>query len=333
VGGKGGVGKTTVSSSIALQMAKVRDSVLIISTDPAHNLSDAFGQKFTKYPTPVKGVQNLFAMEIDPTFEHEDLDGGEGAPQGADPLGLGSLGLHDMAASFPGIDEAMGFAEVMKQVQSMEYSVIIFDTAPTGHTLRFLSFPSALEKGFSKIFDLKSKFGAMFSQLSSMMMPGGFDANEMTSKLDSTRKVIEEVNSQFKNPEMTTFVPVMIPEFLSLYETERLIQELTKFEMDVINIVVNQILFAKKNDTCPLCSTRSKMQGKYLSQVDVLYSDFHVTKLPLLQTEIRGVPALSEFAKFLIEPFDPERHSNFLHTAPTTAATTTTTTTTTSATK
>lgn len=325
VGGKGGVGKTTVSSSIALQMAKVRESVLIISTDPAHNLSDAFGQKFTKYPTPVNGIKNLFAMEIDPTFEHEDLDlGGEGGPQGqqADPLGLGGLGLSDMASSFPGIDEAMGFAEVMKQVQSMEYSVIIFDTAPTGHTLRFLSFPSALQKSFSKIFDLKSKFGAMFSQLSSMLMPGGLDPNELTSKLDSTKKIIEEVNTQFKNSEMTTFVPVMIPEFLSLYETERLIQDLTKFEIDVRNIVVNQILFAK-DDTCPMCSTRSKMQNKYLSQVDTLYIDFHVVKLPLLQNEVRGVPSLTEFSQNLLEPYNPQNHT---HQAKFNTTTTTTTT-------
>ncbi|KAK4693119.1 arsenite/tail-anchored protein-transporting ATPase, partial [Phenoliferia sp. Uapishka_3] len=198
------------------------------STDPAHNLSDAFSQKFGRDATPVNGFTNLSAMEIDPNSSMQEMMEGQDADSG-----MGGM-MQDLAFAIPGIDEAMGFAEVMKHVKSMQFSVIgpssqpsvdtfaaplqqlisppphltVFDTAPTGHTLRFLSFPSVLEKALSKLSTLSGRFGPMLNQMSSMM-GAGVNTSEMFEKLESMRTVVTEVNTQFKNPDLTTFIPVM----------------------------------------------------------------------------------------------------------------------------
>jgi len=179
-----------------------------------------------------------------------------------------------------------------------------FDTAPTGHTLRLLQFPSTLEKGLGKMMSLRNKFGGLISQVSRMFGAGEeFGENALMSKLEGIKSVIEQVNDQFRDPDLTTFICVCIPEFLSLYETERLVQELARFEIDTHNIIINQVLFEEDAMESRLLQARVRMQQKYIDQFHELYEDFHIIKLPLLPEEVRGTEALRSFAVNLTMPY------------------------------
>mmetsp|Transcript_6103 Transcript_6103/g.11607 ORF Transcript_6103/g.11607 Transcript_6103/m.11607 type:complete len:366 (+) Transcript_6103:42-1139(+) len=333
VGGKGGVGKTTTSCCLSIQLAKKREKVLIVSTDPAHNLSDAFCQKFGRDPMLVNGFTNLYVMEIDANADMDKIQGEMSAAAGDDEQSVLQSLMGDLTSSIPGIDEAMSFSELMKQVQTMDYDTIVFDTAPTGHTLRLLSFPTMMEKALGKVMDLKDKFGGMLSSMTGLMGgsaqgPNGENpADMMLGKLEETRTIINKVNTMFQDPTITTFVCVCIPEFLSIFETERLVQELSKFGIDSHNVVINQVLFPEKDaeelaewfeaespklskearEICSKMMARKKMQDKYIGQCFDLYGDdFHIVLQPLLDHEVRGVEKLTEFSETLVNPVDLE---------------------------
>ncbi|ANQ06854.1 ATPase ASNA1-like protein [Plasmodium coatneyi] len=326
VGGKGGVGKTTTSCSIAVQLAKRRESVLLLSTDPAHNTSDAFNQKFTNQPTLINSFDNLYCMEIDTTYS-ENTAFKLNKTEFFDSI------IPELLQSFPGIDEALCFAELMQSIKNMKYSVIVFDTAPTGHTLRLLAFPELLKKALGYLISLREKLKGTLNMLKS------FTNNEVElegiyEKINHLNAMSISIQSNFQNPLKTTFVCVCIPEFLSVYETERLIQELTKKNISCYNIVVNQVVFPldcmavnvshcesllkqikdkkvqesftslvqKTKELEDVYISRRKLQSKYLTQIKNLYgNDFHIVCMPQLKSEIRGLENISNFSEMLLE--------------------------------
>ena len=128
--------------------------VLIVPTDPAHNLSDAFCQKIGHEPTPINGFDNLSAMEIDANNDmkkmQQQMVESVNRAGSEEESGISSL-MAELTSSIPGIDEAMSFSELMKQVQSLDNDIVVFDTAPTGHTLHLLSFPTILEMALKNL--------------------------------------------------------------------------------------------------------------------------------------------------------------------------------------
>lgn len=305
VGGKGGVGKTTTSCALAVAVAAARPgkTVCLISTDPAHNLSDAFGQKFSREPTAVTGVPGLDAMEVEPPSADSVVAAGGGGGGSTGPE-ASLAAMSELTSAIPGIDEAVSFGALMQSVQSMQYDTVVFDTAPTGHTLRLLGFPKLLDMALDKLTELHARLGPMFNAgLAAMGVNTSGEGGEPVdagARLAELSAVVKQVVTQFRNPESTTFVAVCIPEFLSVYETERLSQELSKLGIACNNIVVNQLIPANPDSaaSAQLYTARLAIQRKYLEQMRELYSDdFHITPLPLLAAEVRGSDALRSFAK------------------------------------
>lgn len=312
VGGKGGVGKTTVSSSLSIELAKTREKVLIISTDPAHSLSDAFNQKLGSSPTQIKNMNNLFGLEIDPKEQKEDdisMDEVLGVSLDNDSKAI----FENVKSSIPGIDEALSIGIILQIVEKMNFSTVVFDTAPTGHTLRMLSFPSVLDQAISHIGQLTNTAGGGILNNPLIQNLGGI--TNMIEMMKMFKKSIEDLKKQFMDKQHTTFIAVCIPEFLSMYETERLMQELQKMQIDCHNIVINQVLFPDKNCICDMCSSRFEMQKKYIYQIKEIYSDdlgledeidnkeseIKISILPFMENEIRGVNDLSRFLSLLIK--------------------------------
>jgi arsenite-transporting ATPase len=259
-------------------------------------------------------------MEIDPSPQ-TDLESEFGGESG-----FSAEAIQGMAANLPGIDELMSFAEMMRCVevsaaaaaprpapsscmQSYDYEVVVFDTAPTGHTLRLLQFPKMLNKMLTKLGSMRGMLGMVFNQFRSMApgMPAGADEASVLEKLDKIKDLSQRVSDMFTNADMTTFICVCIAEFLSLFETERLVQELARNSIDCHSIVVNQLLFPPKSSNCSLCGARVRMQQKYTDQIAELYEDFNVVKIPLFEEEIRGVAALHTVGNLLLNAYqNPE---------------------------
>ena len=262
VGGKGGVGKTSLSSSLAVKFATAGHHTLLVSTDPAHSLSDSLAQDVTGgLPVAVEGTDGMmYAMEVDPDQAKAEFaafakqaDVSAGAKDFMSSVGLGGLAdqLGDLKLGElldtppPGLDEAIAIAKVVQFIKDEKYAKftrIVFDTAPTGHTLRLLSLPDFLDASIGKIVRLRQKLTSAGDAVKSLFGVADEAQDEAVVKLERLKAQLQEVKDLFRNEDTTEFVIVTIPTVLGISESGRLLAELRKEGVPARRLVVNQII-------------------------------------------------------------------------------------------
>lgn len=184
---------------------------------------------------------------------------------------LGDLNLEDMLnAASPGIDEIAAISKVLQFVESPEYSRftrIVFDTAPTGHTLRLLSLPDFYDSSISKITKLKKKVTAAASAFTSVFgKKKEIQEQGPSNELDQLKERMEKVRNVFRDVDTTEFVIVTIPTVMAINESSRLHASLRKENVPVQRLIVNQLLPDSQSD-CKFCSVRRKEQTRVLGLI------------------------------------------------------------------
>jgi len=299
-GGKGGCGKTTCSAATGIYMASRGKKTLVLSTDPQHSLPDSFDQEIGYKITAIKGVNNLYAMEIDAEkllkeWKEENRGALIEIAENATYMEREDVSQF-LDLSLPGIDELMAQRELQRLMKKGEYDLYILDTAPTGHTLRFLELPDMMSKWVKVLAQMHSKTRYVLQAFF------GRQAQRLQSKpnvfLEQTMRDIEMIKAVLKSRN-TEFVPVTILEEMAIKEIERLLKTLASYKIQVKQIVCNGI--NPHNPDCSYCMSKREMQQKEFQSVREKFSPNKIVEMPLFPHEIRGIEDLANFGKVLFE--------------------------------
>jgi arsenite/tail-anchored protein-transporting ATPase len=338
IGGKGGVGKTTIAGALGLRAAAAGERVLIVSTDPAHSLGDLFDMPVGDRTREIR--PGLHGLEVDPDVEvGRYLDQVQSNMRRFVRPAMYSEIQRQIALTrgSPGAVEAAlmdRVADLMDRAGD-EYDRVIFDTAPTGHTLRLLSLPEimgAWTDGLLRSRERSDSFGRAVRRLtrSKSDATGGsealveasaaprrqpasgddltwFDdtkeapADERTQRI---REVLLERRRKFSrarrlllDPERTAFVLVLIPEKLPILESEKALRVLREHKVPVAGLVVNRVLPDAQLGT--FLENRREQEKEYLARIDTLFGDLPRVRVPLLPQDVAGIGSLETVADAL----------------------------------
>jgi len=267
--GKGGVGKTTVACLTAVHTARQGYRTLLLTTDPAAHTGSVLGRKVTEQVEPVDGVSGLSAAKIDQKQATEDYKKGilDDARAKFDEATIRAM-TEELAS--PCTEEMAAFQRFIDLSSTPGFDVIVFDTAPTGHTLRLLELP--LDWGEQ----IRLKAGA----------------TEGLSEGDRRQKDrFDRVLGAMRDSELTTFSFVMYPESTPILEAQRASEELAAIGVATQLIVAN-LLIAEEQATTPFFEKRRKMQLEYLDDMRRRFAGATLLMVPMMDSDIRGIDKL-----------------------------------------
>jgi arsenite-transporting ATPase len=304
IGGKGGVGKTTCASAIALHFSTMGKKTLIISSDPTPSLSDIFEMEIGDRETAVMGVANLWAIEIssEAVLKKWKERFGPEIYEVVSTFASVDYDFVDYIGGAPGIEEEYMLNYILELVESGQYDLVVWDTAPAGHTLRLLHLPQL----FLRHLEAATKFY--------MNLYSTFEKLKETVKLRKSKRSLLEIISGWealaekvvnfiRDPQKSEFLVVTIPEALGVKQTERIIKDFDDYKLKVNHLIVNYII---QDADCEFHRLRMEMQRGYLKILEGQYSHrTHLVRVPLSPWEIKGVEKIRHVSEVLFPPKRP----------------------------
>ena len=273
--GKGGVGKTVISVATAYKFAAEGYKTLLLTTDPAAHIGEVLEQNITDHIQKVEGVENLWSVIVDQekaTEEYKQRIIEESKTKYSEDM---MIAIKEELES-PCTEEMAAFDKFMGYVESDYYDFVVFDTAPTGHTLRLLELP----------FDYSDQVSLMVT------------TNQKSQDAKSvTQKRFDRVIARMKDPEQSIFSFVVYPESTPVIEAYRAMLDLKEAGIKTQFVVTNQVL-EPEYCTNEFFIKRRKMQEKYLGEIKERFQ-LPVTVMPLLESEIKGLKMIAKSAEFL----------------------------------
>lgn len=284
-GGKGGVGKTTVATATAVWFADHGHRTTIVSTDPTVSLSAMFGQKIGgDDKAPIRHVPNLCGLNINPNDAkgvfQKRLNSVVGQMTGA---------LGGDVISTPCAEEMATFDQFVTFLEKPDSEVIVFDTAPTGKSLRELAMPF----DWAGFMQKQIREGKKLAKLMNVDNNGSFEG------LERDKLRYEEALGVLRNRSTTAFTLVLLPERLPVEETQSAIKGLEKLGIPVQALVVNQCILPEVIEGNRFLAARAGLQARYLDEINSRFAGLAMARLPLFDRDVSELPTLRHVGELL----------------------------------